>query len=247
LAQNAEIFSFNFGVFMLHKNMKLISKGKLCITTLLITCLALLAGCNSGDSKAGASANASPSTIKIADQEISTSTDAQVKIEVDQFLEAKKADVQKLAAIFSSYITDIQVDTLKTSEANGVQVPTLMKSGKSVHYDHTIPDALSAQSKDSVATLFVKSGNEFIRVSTSLKREDGGRAFGTSLSHKHPAYKLVLAGNSYTGTATLFGNIYMTEYTPILDAGGNLIGIRFVGIDITGDVFILKKKLSHIK
>jgi methyl-accepting chemotaxis protein len=232
---------------MLHRNMKLISKRKLCITTLLITCLALLAGCKSGDSKAGASANASPSTIKIADQEISTSTDGQAKMEVDQFLEAKKAEVQKLAAIFSSYLTDIQVDTSKTSEANGVQVPTLMKSGKSLQYDHAIPDTLSAQSKDSVATLFVKSGNEFIRVSTSLKREDGGRAFGTSLSHKHPAYKLVLEGNPYTGTATLFGNIYMTDYTPILDVSGNLIGIRFVGIDITGDVFLLKKKLSHLK
>ena len=44
----------------------------------------------------------------------------------------------------------------------------------------------------SVATIFARQDDEFIRISTSLKKEDGSRAMGTRLDHKHPAYALLL-------------------------------------------------------
>jgi methyl-accepting chemotaxis protein-2 (aspartate sensor receptor) len=82
-----------------------------------------------------------------------------------------------------------------------------------------------------VATVFAKKGDDFLRVTTSLKKQDGSRALGTLLDRTHPAYARMLAGEIYTGPAVLFGKPYMTHYEPIKDAAGKIIGIFFVGND----------------
>jgi methyl-accepting chemotaxis protein-2 (aspartate sensor receptor) len=72
-----------------------------------------------------------------------------------------------------------------------------------------------------VATIFAANGDEFVRVTTSLKKENGERAVGTQLDHAHPSYPLLRAGgNNYIGLATLFGKQYITEYDPIKDSSG---------------------------
>ncbi|MBP7736283.1 MAG: methyl-accepting chemotaxis protein [Spirochaetes bacterium] len=97
-----------------------------------------------------------------------------------------------------------------------------------------------------VATLFMRQGDDFLRVSTSLKKQDGTRAVGTLLDRKHPGYKKVLAGESYTGPAVLFGRNYMTRYVPIL-RGGAVAGIYFIGLDFTEGIENLKKKIRAIR
>jgi methyl-accepting chemotaxis protein len=84
-----------------------------------------------------------------------------------------------------------------------------------------------------VATLFVRSGEDFIRVSTSLSKQDGTRAIGTLLDHAHPAYQKLMAGQSYVGRALLFERSYMTQYTPVRDSSGRVIAVLFVGFDYT--------------
>jgi methyl-accepting chemotaxis protein len=84
-----------------------------------------------------------------------------------------------------------------------------------------------------VATVFVRSGDDFIRVSTSLSKQDGSRAIGTLLDHGHPAYQKLMAGQSYVGRALLFERLYMTQYTPVRDSAGQVIAVLFVGFDYT--------------
>ncbi|AZD82650.1 methyl-accepting chemotaxis protein [Pseudomonas chlororaphis] len=84
-----------------------------------------------------------------------------------------------------------------------------------------------------VATVFVRSGDDFIRVSTSLSKQDGSRAIGTLLDHAHPAYQKLMAGQSYVGRALLFERLYMTQYTPVRDSAGKVIAVLFVGFDYT--------------
>ncbi|PMY41478.1 methyl-accepting chemotaxis protein [Pseudomonas sp. GW456-L14] len=84
-----------------------------------------------------------------------------------------------------------------------------------------------------VATVFVRSGDDFIRVSTSLSKQDGSRAIGTLLDHAHPAYQKLMAGQSYVGRALLFERLYMTQYTPVRDSAGQVIAVLFVGFDYT--------------
>ena len=84
-----------------------------------------------------------------------------------------------------------------------------------------------------VATVFVRSGEDFVRISTSLSKQDGSRAIGTLLDHAHPAYQKLMAGQSYVGRALLFERSYMTQYTPVRDSAGKVIAVLFVGFDYT--------------
>ena len=77
------------------------------------------------------------------------------------------------------------------------------------------------------ATLFVKAGDEFIRVATSVLLPDGRRAVGTVLGS--PALDSIKAGKPYYGEVQVLGTRYITDYEPIKDASGETIGAYFVG------------------
>ena len=83
-----------------------------------------------------------------------------------------------------------------------------------------------------VATIFVRAGKDFLRISTSLKKEDGSRAMGTLLDRQGPAFAKVSEGKPYVGRATLFGKTYMTKYEPVL-ADGQVVGLLFIGFDMS--------------
>ncbi|WP_161493334.1 methyl-accepting chemotaxis protein [Zoogloea sp. LCSB751] len=98
-----------------------------------------------------------------------------------------------------------------------------------------------------VATLFVREGDNFFRVATSVKNKEGERVTGSALDVKHPAYRLLIDGKPYVGKATLFGKDYMTRYLPINDDAGKVIGIAFVGLDLTESIKALKEKVRSVK
>jgi methyl-accepting chemotaxis protein len=98
-----------------------------------------------------------------------------------------------------------------------------------------------------VATIFMRKGDDFERISTSLKKQDGQRAVGTVLDRKHPAYALMLQGNTYTGRAVLFGKPYMTHYEAVKDAGGQVVGILFIGFDVTSFQSSLEKLVGEAR
>jgi hypothetical protein len=79
------------------------------------------------------------------------------------------------------------------------------------------------------ATLFVKAGEEYVRVATNVKKDDGSRAIGTILDPNGPAMAMIKKGEAYYGDATILGKPYITGYDPIKDASGNVIGIYYVG------------------
>jgi len=101
------------------------------------------------------------------------------------------------------------------------------------------------QDTGGVATVFARKGDDFERVSTSLKKQNGERAMGTLLDRRHPAYQLVLDGKTYTGPAVLFGKPYMTHYEPVKDASGQVIGIFFIGQDISEQQAALEKQVNN--
>jgi hypothetical protein len=86
-----------------------------------------------------------------------------------------------------------------------------------------------AKEHGGVVTLFVRSGDDFIRVATNIKKDDGSRAIGTVLDPKGPVIGGMRKGEHYYGDATILGKPYDTGYEPILDANFDVIGIYFVG------------------
>lgn len=104
-----------------------------------------------------------------------------------------------------------------------------------------------SQTTGDIATIFARDGQDFIRVTTSLKDTAGKRAIWTKLDHNHPAYKLVLEGKTYIGKATLFGNDYLTFYDPIKDDNNNVTGILFIGYNLKPAYEVLKESVGNIK
>ncbi|WP_297841987.1 methyl-accepting chemotaxis protein [Pseudomonas sp.] len=114
----------------------------------------------------------------------------------------------------------------------GVQTPGLTLGDHVLNNDFAEVDNFK-QITAGVATIFVRSGDDFIRVSTSLSKQDGTRAIGTLLDHKSPAYERLMAGQGYVGRALLFERYYMTQYSPVRDGSGKIIAALFVGFDYT--------------
>jgi methyl-accepting chemotaxis protein len=98
-----------------------------------------------------------------------------------------------------------------------------------------------------VATIFMRKGDDFERISTSLKKENGERAMGTLLVRSHPAYPLMIEGKTYTGRAVLFGKPYMTHYEAVKDEAGKVVGILFIGFDVTDFQASLDKLVAEAR
>jgi methyl-accepting chemotaxis protein len=133
--------------------------------------------------------------------------------------------------------------TTKIGEFN---VPTLKNGSMVLNHNFDIVDNFSKEHIGTVATVFVRSGEDFVRVTTSLKKDDGSRAYGTSLDHKHPGYKKLLADEEFVGKAKLFGKDYMTRYIPI-KIGERVECVLFVGYEMTETVEAVKKVLKTIR
>ena len=114
----------------------------------------------------------------------------------------------------------------------GTLTPGLLNGSTLLNLNHHEVDRFTS-STHATATLFVASGEDFVRIATSIKNQNGERVVGTLLERSHPGYQLLLSGEPYTGYATLFGKQYMTKYEPIRDSDGGVIGVLFVGLDVS--------------
>jgi hypothetical protein len=82
------------------------------------------------------------------------------------------------------------------------------------------------------ATLFVKKGSDFIRVSTNVIKDDGSRAVGTPLDPKGKAYAAIVKGEAFYGVVDILGHPYDTGYEPIRDPSGATVGVYYVGFPL---------------
>lgn len=79
------------------------------------------------------------------------------------------------------------------------------------------------------ATIFAKSGDEYVRISTNVKKDDGSRAIGTILDPKGKAIAAINEGKAFYGEVTILEKPYVTGYEPMRDAANKVIGIYYVG------------------
>jgi len=155
--------------------------------------------------------------------------------------------VAVFARVFrSNFKDDFALDTEHSREVGGVAAPLLRNGGVELNGNFAIPDSFTALT-DAYGTVFVRKGDDFIRISTSHKKENGERAVGTALDHAHPAYAPALAGQSYAGAAKIFGGQYMTQYDPIKNASGNTIGLLYVGVNFTESMKSLAEGIRQMK
>jgi len=163
------------------------------------------------------------------------------------FNQGLSAEVGRSMTLFASLLpTTYTLDESQKVDINGVATPTIKAGDKVLNMDFSIPDQF-LQSSGAIATVFARTGDDFVRVTTSLKKQDGSRAIGTLLDRKGPAYGLIVAGRTFTGLATLFGKRYITQYRPITDASGKVIGAFFVGVDVGAQIQSVQDGIRQLK
>ena len=82
---------------------------------------------------------------------------------------------------------------------------------------------------DSDITIFVKKGDQFIRILTTVLNLDGTSTVGTELDVTSKSYEAAQKGEPYTGETSILGKKYLATYKPIKNANGEMIGLLFLG------------------
>ena len=166
---------------------------------------------------------------------------------VDLFNQAMTSQASSFGRIFATnFESEFALDESAMVTVGDKSVPTLTNGGHPLNLDFTLPDRFTRQTRGN-ATIFVASGDDFVRISTSVKKENGERAVGTALDRASPAYAAIRAGKPYIGLTKLFGKQYITDYEPIRDSAGRVIGILYIGLNVDADIAMLKDRIKKMK
>lgn len=152
----------------------------------------------------------------------------------------------RLADIFFTLFPDgINVSNVDTVKIGEYASPLATNSGEVINLNFEKPDQFTSMT-GGTATVFIRYGDDFLRISTSLKKANGDRAYGTLLGKGHPGYQKLINGEIYSGPAALFGRNYMTKYVPFKDSKGQVAGILYVGFNYTEGLKSLEDKINQL-
>ncbi len=93
------------------------------------------------------------------------------------------------------------------------------------------------------ATLFVRNGEQFIRIATNVKKADGSNAFGTALDPHGKAIVHLLNRQPFYGVVDILGEAYLSRYEPMFDQQNQLIGAWYVGYKL--DLYALDQAIKQ--
>ena len=122
-----------------------------------------------------------------------------------------------------------------TDTVDGKAVPAVFFGATKMNNNFTLVDQI-VKEVGGTATIFVKSGSDYIRVATNVKKDDGSRAIGTILDPKGKVIEFINMDEAFYGAATILGKPYLTGYEPMRDARNNVIGIYYFGYMVSGSL-----------
>ena len=137
-------------------------------------------------------------------------------------------DPKATIADLDARLAKIGAPTLKgTDNVAGKDVPAIYFGERKINNNFDVVDAVR-KAHQATATIFVKSGDEFVRVSTNVLTPEGKRGVGTQLA-RNAAYEAVSKGQQYCGPIDVLGTAFDACYNPIKDASGQIIGVSYIG------------------
>ena len=114
-----------------------------------------------------------------------------------------------------------------TDAVAGKDVPAIFYGDRKINNNFDVVDAVR-KAHNATATVFVKHGDEFVRVSTNVLTPEGKRGVGTQLA-RNAAYETVTKGQMYCGPIDVLGTAFDACYNPIRDTSGKTIGLTYIG------------------
>lgn len=137
-------------------------------------------------------------------------------------------DPKATIADLDARLAKIGAPSLKgTDTVAGKDVPAIFFGERKINNNFDVVDAIR-KAHQATATVFVKSGDEFVRVSTNVLTPEGKRGIGTQLA-RNAAYEAVSKGQQYCGPIDVLGTAFDACYNPIKDASGQIIGVSYIG------------------
>ena len=94
------------------------------------------------------------------------------------------------------------------------------------------------------ATIFVRRGDQMVRLITSIEMADGSSAVGTLLDPTGPVLPDLLNGRSFKGPADILGVTYFTKYEPIFSKDGDVVGAWYAGYPINDVASKIKESVN---
>ncbi|AJD50160.1 methyl-accepting chemotaxis protein [Thalassospira xiamenensis M-5 = DSM 17429] len=144
----------------------------------------------------------------------------------DTSLQSQKLNLRVAALLLQDAYPDLKVTIGADGETTKLVMPEIPDLSS-----HSLIDRIGTATGQT-ATVFswVPAEKDFVRVSTNIIKPDGQRAVGTMLGNGSAAYGPTTSGTTFRGEAVILGTAYITQYTPIFNPGGDVIGILYVGI-----------------
>ena len=160
------------------------------------------------------------------------------------FIEGKitteqQEELTKKLTIAESYIKDkifidehnlikVDIENQVTNEKNSTSIKTMIIDGKIIFNNFEIVDNIAGIIGGTV-TIFQIIEEGLLRISTTVKKEGGGRAICTYIPKDSAVYKTIISGESFIGRAYVVNYSHITAYKPMFDQFGNLIAVIYVG------------------
>ncbi len=115
-----------------------------------------------------------------------------------------------------------------TKEATNEAIPKMKAGDFTITGNSDVVDTVES-STGNTATIFQLVGERLLRISTTIRKKNGDRATGTYIPSDSIVYKTILQGEVYRGKAFVVNDWYITAYSPLRNAEGNIIGAIYVG------------------
>ena len=112
-------------------------------------------------------------------------------------------------------------------KAGDKEAPGLFFGPRKLNNNYDVVDDIKKKF-GATATIFVKQGDEFVRISTNVLTPEGKRGVGTTLA-RAKAFEAVSKGQSFCGDVDVLGTAFSACYNPVKDDKGGVIGVTYVG------------------
>lgn len=128
---------------------------------------------------------------------------------------------------------DARLAKIGTPKVNGTDklgdktAPALFFGERKINNNFDVVDAIR-KAHSATATIFVKDGDEFVRISTNVLTPEGKRGVGTQLA-RNKAYEALSKGEQFCGPIDVLGTAFDACYNPVKDSTGKVVGATYVG------------------
>ncbi|MEO1291406.1 MAG: Cache 3/Cache 2 fusion domain-containing protein, partial [Pseudomonadota bacterium] len=143
--------------------------------------------------------------------------------------EAQARQASSLAV--AAAIWDASSDEMSVTFGADGQPQRVAWTGEPAAGGHEVVDRIGSITGETTTIFaFEQANGDFWRRTTNIVKPDGNRAVGTKLGKGGAVYPVIMAGQTFRGTANILGKDYSTIYFPIYGQSGNVEGILYVGV-----------------